>query len=81
MTKAKKKSDGYFSEGLGLFGYEFVLNNTPEFATYFENKVCHTDNDLETWAEIVIMEFSIGSEGEYDKPIVDDYIKKLKTKN
>lgn len=79
VTKTKKKSDGYFSEGLGLAGYEFIENYTQEFASYFDNKQCHTDNDLATWADIVIMEFSISGEGSYDKPIVDDYIKKLKS--
>jgi hypothetical protein len=79
VTKTKKKSDGYFSEGLGLAGYEFIENHTQEFSSYFDNKLCHTDNDLATWADIVIMEFSISGEGNYDKPIVDDYIKKLKS--
>lgn len=78
ITKIKKKTDGYFSEGLGLAGYEFIENYTQEFASYFDNKQCHTDNDLATWADIVIMEFGISGEGSYDKPIVDDYIKKLK---
>jgi hypothetical protein len=79
ITKTIKKSDGYFSEGLGLAGYEFIENHTQEFASYFDNKQCHTENDLATWAEIVIMEFSISGEGSYDKPIVDDFIKKLKS--
>ncbi len=79
VTKSEKKSDGYYSEGLGYAGYIYVLNNTQEFASYFDNKQCHTDNDLATWADIVIMEFSISGEGSYDKPIVDDYIKKLKS--
>jgi hypothetical protein len=79
VTKSEKKSDGYYSEGLGLAGYAFVLNNTQEFASYFDNKLCHTENDLAIWADIVIMEFSISGEGSYDKPIVDDYIKKLKS--
>jgi len=79
VTKTKKKSDGYFSEGLGLAEYEFIENHTQEFSSYFDNKLCHTDNDLATWADIVIMEFSISGEGNYDKPIVDDYIKKLKS--
>ena len=79
VTKTKKKSDGYFSEGLGLAGYEFIENHTLEFSSYFDNKLCHTDNDLATWADIVITEFSISGEGSYDKPIVDDYIKKLKS--
>ena len=79
VTKTKKRADSYFSEGLGLAGYEFIENYTQEFASYFDNKQCHTDNDLATWADIVIMEFSISGEGSYDKPIVDDYIKKLKS--
>ncbi len=79
VTKSEKKSDGYYSEGLGYAGYNYVLNNTQEFASYFDNKQCHTDNDFATWADIVIMEFSISGEGSYDKPIVDDYIKKLKS--
>ncbi|MFM9947576.1 MAG: hypothetical protein ACKV1O_06525 [Saprospiraceae bacterium] len=79
VTKSEKKSDGYYSEGLGYAGYNYVLTNTQEFASYFDNKQCHTDNDLATWADIVIMEFSISGEGSYDKPIVDDYIEKLKS--
>jgi hypothetical protein len=79
VTKTYLKSDGYFSEGLGLAGKEYVENNTKEFITYFDNKDCFTDNDLTTWAKIVILEFSISGEGEYDKPIIDAYIKKLKS--
>ena len=78
VTKTYKKSDGYFSEGLGLAGKEYVENNTKEFIANFDDKTCFTDNDLTTWANIVILEFSISGEGEYDKPIIDDYIKKLK---
>lgn len=78
VTKTYKKSDGYFSEGLGLAGKEYVENNTKEFIANFDNKDCFTDNDLTTWAKIVILEFSISGEGEYDKPLIDDYIKKLK---
>lgn len=79
VTKTYKKSDGYFSEGLGLAGKEYVENNTKEFIANFDDKTCFTDNDLTTWANIVILEFSINGEGEYDKPIIDDYIKKLKS--
>jgi hypothetical protein len=79
VTKTYKKPDGYFSEGLGLAGKEYIENNTKEFISNFDNKDCFTDNDLKTWADIVILEFSISGEGEYDKPIIDDYIKKLKS--
>ena len=79
ITKTKGKSDGYFAEELGLAGYEFVENHAQEFFSYFDNKPCHTEIDLMTWADILIVEFSISGEGEYDKPIVDVYIKKLKS--
>ena len=79
VTKTHKKSDGYFSEGLGLAGKEYLENNTLEFISNFDNKECFTDEDLITWANIVILEFSISGEGEYNKPIIDDYIKKLKS--
>ncbi len=79
VTKTYKKSDGYFSEGLGLAGKEYVENNTKEFISNFDNKDCFSDNDLTTWTHILILEFSISGEGEYDKPIIDAYIKKLKS--
>lgn len=79
VTKTQKKSDGYFSEGLGYAGYNFVLKNTQEFASFFDINLCHTDIDLATWADIIIMEFSIGDEGRFDKPIVENYIRKLKS--
>lgn len=79
VTKSEKKSDGYFSEELGNAGYEYVLNNTQEFASYFDSKQCHTDNDLDTWADILILEFGIIGEGDYDKPIIEKYIEKLKS--
>jgi len=31
VTKTNKKSDGYFSEGLGLAGYEFIENTLKNF--------------------------------------------------
>lgn len=79
VTKTYNKSDGYFSEELALAGKEYIENNTKEFISYFDNKSCFTDNDLITWAKIVILEFSISGEGEYDKPIIDDYIKILES--
>lgn len=77
VTKSYKKSDGYFSEGLGLVGKEYVENNTQEFIANFDNKDCFTANDLTTWAKIAMLEFSMDGEG--DNKIIDDYIKKLKS--
>jgi hypothetical protein len=79
VTNSYKKSDGYYSEGLGLSGKEYVENNTLEFLDHFENKECFTDKDLETWADIVLLEFSLADEKMYDKPFVKDYCNKLNT--
>jgi hypothetical protein len=79
VTKSEKKSDGYYTEGLAYAGYNYVLNNTQEFASYFNNKQCHTYKDLATWADIVTMEIDIIGEGDDYKTIVEDYIKKLKS--
>ena len=77
ITKSFKKSDGYLSEGLGIAGVKYVENNTKEFISNFENKSCFDDNDMITWANILILEFSIGSDGGSDKTFIDDYVKKL----
>ena len=79
ITKTYKKSDGYFSEGLGHAGKEYVENNTIEFISNFDNKECFTGDDLKTWADIVLLEFTISSEEEDGKKLIDQYIKKLKS--
>ena len=81
VTKTYKKSDGYFSERLGNTGYNYVLNNTQEFATYFDNKECFTDNDLETWADIVLLEIHLEQdnvETTREEHIIYGYCRKLK---
>lgn len=78
VTKTKERSDGYYSEALGLAGYEFVEDHTQAFASYFNNKQCHTSEDLATWADIVIMELSISGTDGHERPVIDDYINKLK---
>ncbi|MES2779747.1 MAG: hypothetical protein V4651_07580 [Bacteroidota bacterium] len=79
VTLMYKKSDGYFSEALGLAGKEYIENNTKEFIANFDYKNCFTNKDLTTWADIVILEFSLSGQGEYNKSIIDSYIKKLKS--
>lgn len=73
-------SDGAYSEGLGYYGKEYIANKTCEFASYFDNKECFTDKDLETWVNIALLEFEIDGESDngYDKKIVVNYNKKIK---
>jgi hypothetical protein len=80
ITNSYKISDSSYSEGLGNVGKEYIENKTCEFATYFDNKECFTDKDLETWADIALLEFEIIGETDngYDKKIVVDYNKKIK---
>jgi hypothetical protein len=72
VTKTYKKSDGYYSEGLGLAGSDFVKKHTQEFVSYFDDRMCHTNSDLCTWADIVLLEFAISEEN------IDEYIEKVK---
>jgi len=82
ITNSYKISDGSYSEGLGSAGKDYIENKTCEFATYFDNKECFTDKDLETWADIALLEFEIEGESDsgYDKKIVVNYNKKIKEK-
>lgn len=77
-TLTYRKSDGYFSEALGLAGYEYVKNNPSEFAGYFDNKECFKEKDLETWTDIIMLEFQIMEEKEYSQPIADNFFNELK---
>lgn len=77
VTKTYKKADGYFAEGLGLTGKEYVENNTKEFISNFDNKSCFTDSDLETWTQIVSLEFGLIEESEFNMKIIEDYTSKL----
>jgi hypothetical protein len=77
VTNSFKKSDGYYSEGLGGAGKDYVEENTKEFTSYFDNKACFSDRDLQTWADIVMLEFSLLADNEYDMSLMDNYIKKL----
>ncbi len=79
ITNSYKGADGSYSEGLANFGKEFIENNTENFVSYFDKKQCFNDYDLYIWADIVISEFLIIREVEYDKLIINDYTKKLKT--
>lgn len=81
VTKTFEKSDGYFSEELGIAGKEYLENNTKEFASNFDNKGCFTDKDLETWAEIVLLEIHLEQEDveiTKEEHIIYAYCRKLK---
>ncbi len=81
VTKTYKKSDGYFAEGLGFAGKEYVEKNTKEFASNFENENCFTNKDLETWADIVLLEIQLEQDNvdsTKEEHIIYSYCRKLK---
>ncbi len=82
VTNSYKQADGAFAEGLGNAGYEYVMNYPGEFSNYFVGQEAFSDADLRTWAEIVLLEFQIISENEYERTLVksfaDDLAKKCK---
>lgn len=67
VTQSERKSDGYYTEALSYAGYHFVLNHTAAFAAYFDDRTCHTSEDLKTWARIVAMEIAMN--GERNEPL------------
>ena len=81
ITNSYIISDGAYAEGLGCYGKEYVEKKTCLFASYFDNKECFSDEDLDRWVNIVVGEFEIDGEietGKYDKTIVVEFNKKLK---
>ncbi|MFV0536465.1 MAG: hypothetical protein ACK5M3_03740 [Dysgonomonas sp.] len=62
ITDSYKYADGAYAEGLGGMGAEYTKSNPCEFADYFNNKEIFNDNDLVTWANIVISELRIDDE-------------------
>jgi len=77
LTNTNKYADGSYAEGLGNYGKEYIEENTKVFLTYFDNKTCFNDKDLETWADIAMLEFSLLIENTNESEIVEKYIKKL----
>lgn len=77
VTNSYNVADGAYAEGLGSFGKEFIENHTNEFISFFDHSECFTDEDLETWANIAILEFSLIEEDSLNKSIIDNYIATL----
>ncbi|MFA9213357.1 MAG: hypothetical protein ACEQSR_05860 [Candidatus Methylacidiphilales bacterium] len=81
ITKTYAKSDGYFSEGLGLVGKEFTENNLLEFISNFENTNCFNDEDMHTWAKIVLLELCLGADNNNGNFILSKYTNEMKARS
>lgn len=80
ITNSYAFSDGAYSEELGNLGKEYVEYQTKDFASFFDNQNCFTDDDLKTWAKIAVLEFEIIDETIETKkgePLVNVYSRKL----
>jgi hypothetical protein len=62
ITNSYHIADGAYAEGLGSSGKEYIETCPQEFASFFDNNTCFTENDLKIWADIVMLEFSISDE-------------------
>jgi hypothetical protein len=77
ITNLYKVADGSTSEGLGHSGLTHIENNTIDFFNFFENEKCFSEDDLKTWANISMLEFSLEYENENNINIVNDFISKI----
>ena len=73
ITNSYKISDGIYSEALGLAGKEYIEKKTKQFASNFDDEECFSKNDIETWADIVMLEFKITEENSSAKETIENY--------
>ena len=80
ITMAKTKSSGPFSKGLATHGRDYVENHTREFVHYFTDSTAFPDRDLDTWVDIIMLDFSMKVENN-NKPNSDmeDFVKTLRS--
>jgi len=62
FTKSMNGSDGFYSEAVGLAAFEFITNNTNEFADYFNIAPKLTGRDMDNWATYICGEIQISNE-------------------
>lgn len=74
LTNLYKIADGSTGEGLGYSGLDYVENNTVDFLNYFEKKECFSENDLKTWSDILMLEFSLEYDNENNMDIINTFI-------
>ena len=77
ITNSYKISDGAYAEALGLAGKDYVEIKTKEFASNFDDEECFTKIDLETWSNIVMLEFQITEDSSSAKETIKNYSETL----
>jgi len=75
VTKSLKHSDGYYAEGVGAWGSEFLFNKPTEFLDAWGE--CISDTDQVSWAWYLAAEENIESEGYPVDDVMKAYRKRL----
>lgn len=70
FTKSMNKSDGFYSEALGLSAMDFVMKHTDRFADYFNIVPLLNKNDFNNWIDYVWGEIMISAEN-HEKETVE----------
>jgi hypothetical protein len=76
FTKSMNKSDGFYSEALGLSAMKFVNEHTDRFADYFNIVPLLDENDFNNWIDYVWGEIMITAENN-EKETVDKFATQL----
>lgn len=75
VTKSLQHSDGYYAEGVGAWGSEFLFNRPSEFLDAWGE--CIGENDQASWAWYLAVEENIESEGYPVDDVMKAYRKRL----
>ena len=81
IAKSKDKSDGFYSEGLGAAGKDYIDTHLLEFLNYFIGHGKLSPVYLDKYADIYWLEQAIVSDNdsiEIQRALRDDYLKKKK---
>jgi hypothetical protein len=71
VSRTLKWSDGYYSEGLGYWGTEYLFKQPSEFIDAWSNLI--NAEEQRSWAWYLAAEENIGSEGYSPDLVMKDY--------
>lgn len=77
FTKSMNKSDGFYSETIGLSATRFITEQTEYFADYFNIAPYLTDSDFSNWVDYIWGEIQISAKN-YEEESVDKLTLQLK---
>lgn len=69
FTKSMNKSDGFYSEAVGLRAFQFINEHTSRFADYFNIAPYLNDSDFNNWVNYICGEIMIAYEDKEEEAI------------